>query len=178
MIIILVTHADSKDAPPRALSEKGALEARKICGYIAECLGDDFRIAKAVSSPAVRCIETSLVILKELASDTLRRIDTDPKLMAAKEPMESDQLTRSLADFACNGTLVTLHADLANALPHRDAITCAPSGWFIVRPVLAIMDWEKNRPMEENTLLCLRDQDNRPLIPKTFEKYSRFLLSS
>jgi len=171
MRIIFVTHAEALDAPPRLLSKSGRKQAKSTAKLIKELLGDDFKISKAVSSPAVRCIETSLIILNELSGKKMRRLDTDPRLMAAKEPMEPDQLSRAIVDYACDGVLVTLHSDLANALPIRDKIKNASDGWFNTRPVLAIVDWEKDRPWEESKVLFLLGPNGKPLFePDEVEK--------
>jgi phosphohistidine phosphatase SixA len=170
MRIILVTHAETTDAAPRPLSKKGTKEAKAAAGRIRKLMGDGFRVTKAVSSPAVRCIETALVIAKELSGEKLRRLDTDPRLMAAREPMEPDQLERAIKDYACDGILIVLHADLANALPKRERIGGVTDGWFQTRPVLAIIDWEEGRPWDENGLLTLLGPDGVPLAEPDIEK--------
>lgn len=170
MRIILVTHAETTDAPPRPLSEKGIKEAKGAAGRIRKFMGEDFRVTKAVSSPAVRCIETALVILKELSGEKLRRLDTDPRLMAAREPMEPDQLARAIRDYACDGILVVLHADLANALPKRERIGGIVDGWFQTRPILAITDWEEDRLWDENKIIAILAPDGRPLAEPDMDK--------
>jgi phosphohistidine phosphatase SixA len=162
---ILITHAETKQTPPRSLSDTGRRQAERLAESIIDIMGMDFRIKKAVSSPAVRCIETALVVLEALATDALRRLDTDPRLMAAKEPMEPDQLHRALADYACDGMLVCQHADLANALPIRTALSVIDDGWFQTRPILCLFDWEPDRPWEDNRILRLLGPDGAPLLP-------------
>jgi|GEM_PF-1562969 len=176
MRIILVTHAETVNAPPRPLSKKGIREAKSAAGRIRSLMGDNFRVTKAVSSPAVRCIETALVIIKELSGEKLRRLDTDPRLMAAKEPMEPDQLLRAIVDYACDGILVVLHADLANALPKRERIGGVVDGWFQTRPVLAIIDWEEDHPWDENRVLTLLGPDGRPLAEPDIDNSEKPLL--
>lgn len=165
MRIVIVTHAETRDEAPRNLSDKGRRQAKDLVGRITGVMGGDFRIPKAVSSPAVRCIETAFEILGELSGDKLRRLDTDPRLMAAKDPMEGDQLSRAISDYGCDGLLVSLHADLANALPSRKKIGETKEGWFQVRPVLAILDWEPGRMWDENRIVKLLGPDGSSLVP-------------
>lgn len=164
MRIILVTHAETRDEAPKNLSEKGRREARDLVGRITDVMGSDFRVPKAVSSPAVRCIETALEILGDLSGDKLRRLDTDPRLMAAKDPMEGDQLSKAISNYGCDGLLVSLHADLANALPKREKIGETKEGWFQVRPVLTIIDWEPRRLWEENRIVRILGPDGNSLV--------------
>jgi phosphohistidine phosphatase SixA len=164
MRIIIVTHSETIDGAPKKLSENGRGQARDLVGRITGVMGEDFRIPKAVSSPAVRCIETALKILGELSGEKLRRLDTDPRLMAAKDPMEGDQLSRALSDYGCDGLLVSLHADLANALPSGEKIKRTKEGWFQVRPVLAIIDWEPERKWDENRIIRVLGPDGDSLV--------------
>ena len=164
MRIIMVTHAETTDGAPKKLSENGKGQARDLVGRITGVMGEDFKIPKAVSSPAVRCIETALEILGELSGEKLRRLDTDPRLMAAKEPMGTDQLSRAISDYGCDGLLVSLHADLANALPKTGEIGETRDGWFQVRPVLAILDWEPDRKWDENRIIRILGPDGDSLI--------------
>jgi len=163
--IILITHAETNKTPPRRLSDTGRTQAGDLAGIITDIMGGDFRIQKAVSSPAVRCIETALIVLDALAADMLRRLDTDPRLMAAKEPMEHDQLHRALVDYGCEGMLICQHADLANALPRRDTIPHTADGWFQTRPIVCLLDWEPDRNFEENRILRLLGPKGAFLLP-------------
>lgn len=160
----MVTHAETVGGAPRSLSENGRGQARDLVGRISDVMGEDFKIPKAVSSPAVRCIETALEILSELSGEKLRRLDTDPRLMAAKDPMDTEQLSRAVSDYGCDGLLVSLHADLANALPKICEINEARDGWFQVRPVLAILDWEPERKWDENRIVRILGPDGNSLV--------------
>jgi len=163
--IILITHAETNTAPPKSLSDSGRAQAVRLAEFISGIMGADFRIRKAVSSPAVRCIETALIVLNGLSVKSLRRLDTDPRLMAAREPMEPDQLSRALVDYACDGMLICQHADLANALPRRDTIPHIADGWFQTRPILCLLDWNPDRPWDENRILRLLGPEGTPLLP-------------
>ncbi len=164
MNIVLVTHAEASREAPRSLTDAGIAAASRTADRISEILGEGFRVKKAVCSPAVRCVQTALVILSMLPEATLRRLDTDPRLMAADDPMEPRQLSGALADYPCEGLLVALHADLANALPRREAVIGAKEGWFAERPILCVLDWEKGRPWEENRIMYLEGPDGLSLL--------------
>lgn len=169
MRIIIVTHAETRGEAPRLLSDVGKDGIKEIAGLIRVVMGEEFRLEKAVSSPAVRCIETALLIMDEIAGDKLRRLDTDPRLMAANEPMEPEQLHRALSDYGCDGLLVIMHADLANALPEKEGIKnsdIVKEGWFQARPVLALLDWKPDRLWKENRTISLMGLDGKSLLPE------------
>ncbi|MBN2223481.1 MAG: histidine phosphatase family protein [Deltaproteobacteria bacterium] len=165
MRIVLVTHAEASEAAPRPLTDEGILSAERAAARIGGVMGESWRVKKAVSSPAVRCVQTALVILGTLSGEKLRRLDTDPRLMAAKDPMEPDQLFRALADYPCEGLLVVLHADLANAMPGGCRPGACSGGWFTERPVICILDWEPERPWKESRVIALEAPDGGSLLP-------------
>jgi hypothetical protein len=166
---VLVTHAETTDEAPRRLSETGIGSAERAAARITEIMGGGWRVKKAVSSPAVRCVETALVIGSALSDEKLRRIDTDPRLMAARDPMDGPQLFGALADYACDGLLVTLHADLANALPIKGGVGKAEGGWFQVRPVIAVLGREAGSSWEETAVEVLVGPDGKSLLPPGYE---------
>jgi hypothetical protein len=177
MRIVLVTHAQTVDRPPRALSDEGIASAEKAALRIREIMGEAWRVEKVVSSPTVRCVQTALVIASALAGEKLRRLDTDPRLMAARDPMEPDQLAGALADYPCEGLLVALHADLANALPGRGPLPGANEGWFSERPIVCILDWEGQRPWGENPIIFLEGPGGASLLPAGYVTVNRKLLT-
>lgn len=168
MRIVLVTHAEASDVAPRLLTADGVMAAARLAGRIDRVMGASWRVRKAVSSPAVRCIQTALVILGTLAGEKLRRLDTDPRLMAAADPMGTDQLFGALADYSCEGLLAVLHADLANALPGRLRPLGESDGWFDRRPVVCVLDWETGRPNNEGRILILEGPDGESLLPPEY----------
>lgn len=168
MRIVLVTHAEASDVAPRLLTADGVMAAGMLAGRIERIMGASWRVNKAVSSPAVRCIQTALVMLGTLAGEKLRRLDTDPRLMAAADPMESDQLFGALADYSCEGLLAILHADLANALPGDFKPLGAGDGWFDRRPVVCVLDWETGRPNSECRILLLEGPEGESLLPPEY----------
>jgi phosphohistidine phosphatase SixA len=169
MRIVLVTHAEASELPPRPLTPAGVLSAGKVAERIGEIMGPAWRERKVVSSPAVRCVQTALEMLTTLADEKLRRLDTDPRLMAARDPMGPDQLFGALADYPCVGLLVVLHADLAGALSSICRPLAASDGWFSKRPVICIMNWEKDRPSGKNRIMLLEGPQGEPLLPPGYK---------
>jgi phosphohistidine phosphatase SixA len=167
--IVLVTHAEAAERPPRLLTTAGIVSAGRLAVRMGECMGPAWRVRKAVSSPAIRCIQTALAVMPALADDKLRRLDTDPRLMAARDPMEPNQLFGALADYPCEGLLVVLHADLANALTSLCRPLAESGGWFRIRPVICVMDWEKDRPGGENRIVLLEGPRGESLLPPGYE---------
>lgn len=128
-------------------------------------MGPAWRARKAVSSPAVRCLQTALEVASALPDEKLRRIDTDPRLMAARDPMDPEQLFGALADYPCEGLLVVLHADLASALAGLCRPLSASEGWFSTRPVICILDWDNDRPRGETRIVLLEGPEGASLLP-------------
>lgn len=172
MRIVLVTHAEASELPPRPLTHAGVSSAGKAAKRIGEIMGPAWRARKAVSSPAVRCIQTAIEMLTTLADEKLRRLDTDPRLMAARDPMEPDQFFGALTDYPCEGLLVVLHADLAGALSGLCRPLAARDGWFSLRPVICVMDCDEGRPSGENRVLFLEGPHGEPLLPPGYKAAS------
>ncbi len=168
MRIVLVTHAEASEVAPRALTDAGIASAERAAERIGRAMGETWRVNKAVSSPAVRCVQTALAILETLSGEKLRRLDTDPRLMAAKDPMEPDQLFRALADYPCEGLMAVLHADLANALPGGCRPRACSDGWFTVRPVLCILDREPGGSPDDTRIVLLEGPDGVSLLPADY----------
>jgi phosphohistidine phosphatase SixA len=177
--IVLVTHAEASEVAPRALTDAGIISAERAAERIGRAMGETWRVNKAVSSPAVRCVQTALVILGTLAGQKLRRLDTDPRLMAAKDPMEPDQLFRALADYSCEGLLVVLHADLANAMPCGCRPRACGDGWFTQRPVICILDRDPGGSHDNARIVLLEGPDGASLLPPDYAASSdeRLLLT-
>ena len=74
------------------------------------------------------------------------------------------RLVYDLVDYGCDGMLICQHADLANALPKRDTIPHTADGWFQIRPVVCLLDWEPDRNFEENRILRLLGPGGIPLL--------------
>ena len=99
MKIVLITHAKTSNKPPRRLSLVGGFEVEQVVDMIKGKLGERYRIQKAVSSPAARCLDTALVCLEEIGADDISKIDTDHRLARLFEfggiaRHEAGQITR------------------------------------------------------------------------------------
>jgi phosphohistidine phosphatase SixA len=149
MKVVLVTHAKTKHKPPRRLSLSGTYEVEQIIDMIKGHMGPGYRITKAVSSSAARCLDTALLCIEDLGSEGISRVETDPRLARLDSP---DKLGGVIQDNAQEGLAVFCHADLASALPQRDRIKRVKDGWFEPKPVLAIIDWPPEKRWEEATI--------------------------
>ncbi|HLB25723.1 MAG TPA: phosphoglycerate mutase family protein [Nitrospirota bacterium] len=149
MKIVLVTHAKTSNRPPRRLSMAGSYEVEQVVDMIKGKLGEKFRIQKAVSSPAARCLDTALLCLEEMGGEEVNRVETDRRLARLDKP---DALEAVIRDNAQEGLAIFCHADLASVLPHKEKLLKVKEGWFEVKPVLVIMDWGPSRTWDENTV--------------------------
>lgn len=160
MLVIAVTHPDSTSRNPRSLSEGGRLQALLAARRVREKVGKRISLVAVMSSPAFRCLETAIVVARELGettradgtydgrievSDSLAEIGAKPRtvedLGAALGSLKVDKLPESTA------VLVACHGDLANMLGGalRFASETASGGWFEVRPVISSFDFITDR---------------------------------
>jgi broad specificity phosphatase PhoE len=149
MKVVLVTHAKTSGRPPKRLSLTGRYEVEQVVDMIKGKLGERFRVQKAVSSPAARCLETALLCLEEIGTEDISRVDTDRRLARLDKP---DTLESVIRDNAQEGLAIFCHADLAGVLPHKEKLLRVKEGWFEVKPVLVIMDWGPSRTWQDNTV--------------------------
>jgi len=149
MKVVLITHAKTSNRPPRRLSVSGKYGIEQVVDMVKGRLGERYRIQKAVSSPAVRCIDTALLCLEEIGAEDVSKIDTDHRLARLDK---ADKLEAVIMDNAQEGLAIFCHADLGGVLPNKQNINHIKEGWFEVKPVLVIMDWGPGRKWEENTV--------------------------
>lgn len=149
MKIVIITHAKTANRPPRRLSLTGRYEVEQVVDMVKGKLGERYRVQKAVSSPAARCLDTALLTLEELGSGDVSKVDTDRRLGRLDK---ADALESVIRENAQEGLAIFCHADVAGILPHKETITKVKEGWFEVKPVLVIMDWGPSRKWEENTI--------------------------
>jgi len=153
MKVLLVTHAKTLNRPPKRLSMRGRIEIEQVVDMLVGELGDGYRINKAVSSSAVRCLETAIACVDELGSDGLKRVETDGRLKRLDSP---DKLDGVIRDNSEEGLAVFCHADLGGVLPGSDRVRGVRDGWFEYKPVMVILEWEPDRAWEENTTLAVK----------------------
>ena len=149
MKVVLVTHAKTANRPPRRLSLTGKYEVEQVIDMIKGRMGDGYRIQKAVSSPAARCLDTALLCLEEIGSPELNRVETDRRLTRLDSP---DKLEGVIRDNAQEGLAIFCHADLGGVLPHKERVEKVKDGWFEPKPVLVILDWGPGRTWENATV--------------------------
>jgi len=149
MKVILITHAKTSNKPPKRLSLVGGFEVEQVVDMIKGKLGERYRIQKAVSSPAARCLDTALLCLEEIGSDDISKIDTDHRLARLDK---ADKLEGVIRDNAQDGLAIFCHADVGGVLPGKENILNVKEGWFQAKPVLVIMDWGPGRAWSENTV--------------------------
>src|SRR5512135_1807528 len=109
MKVVMVTHAKTKGKPPRRLSLTGEYQVENVVDMIRGHMGPGYRITKAVSSSAARCLDTALLSIEELGSDGITRVETDPRLARLDSP---DKLGGVIQDNAQEGLAIFCHADL------------------------------------------------------------------
>ncbi len=149
MKIVIITHAKTANRPPKRLSLTGRYEVEQVVDMVKGKLGERYRIQKAVSSPAARCLDTALLALEELGSDDISKVDTDKRLARLDK---ADLLEAVIRENAQEGLAIFCHADVAGALPHKENIKGIKEGWFEMKPVLVIMDWAPSHKWNESTI--------------------------
>lgn len=152
MRLIAITHPDATSSKPRPLSEGGRLQAFQAARRIRELEGSKVSLATALSSPAFRCLETALLVTRELEAtakekgnfdgnihDVLELYAGSADLDAALDTIKSNEGTEKGA------VLLSVHADLANMLKYgikKDCINDSDGRlWFIHKPVIAGFDY-------------------------------------
>ena len=149
MKVVIITHAKTSTRPPRRLSLTGRYEVEQVVDMLRGAMGEKYRIEKAVSSSAARCIDTALLCLEEIGSESVSRVETDPRLARLDSPAKLEGVIR---DNAQEGLAIFCHADLGGVLPQKERARMVTDGWFDVRPVLAIIDWPPEKPWDEATI--------------------------
>jgi len=153
MKVVMVTHASAAKRPPKRVSVRGRYELEQAVDMVVGEMGADYRIARAVSSSAVRCIDTAMTFVEELGSPDLKRIETDPRLARLDSP---DKLDGVIRDNAVEGLAVFCHADLGGVLPKSAGVREVKDGWFLHRPVVVVLEWSPERGWEDNVVVSAK----------------------
>jgi Histidine phosphatase superfamily (branch 1) len=151
-MVVAVTHPDVTSRNPRSLSEGGRQQALLAARRIRELLGKRTSLAAVVSSPRARCLETAIVVARELGETTREDGTYQGHIHVVEELDESETGPRVRADLDAvlspfakedsgqnKAVLISTHGDLANMLGG----TCefidgmVSEGWFEARPVIA-----------------------------------------
>jgi hypothetical protein len=156
MIVIAVTHADATSRNPRSLSEGGRQQALLAARRIRELIGKRVSLAAVVSSPMARCLETAIVVARELGESTSEDGSFQGRIHVADRlgqtdagPRGPDDLFAVLSAYATGdygenrAVLLSTHGDLANMLSGACELVegTASNGWFASRPVIVGFDY-------------------------------------
>jgi len=157
MLVLAVTHPDAISRNPRSLSEGGRQQALCAARRLRELIGKRISLAAVASSPAARCLETAILVARELGETTGEdgtyegRIHVVEELqeirgVPAKSRVDLEAALGSLAAMKMaedQAVLLSVHGDLANMLSGSATFTgeSASGGWFDVRPVVAGFDY-------------------------------------
>lgn len=151
MLVMAITHPDSAARSPRALSEGGRHQALEAARRLRELAGKKVVLGTVLTSPKARCLETAIILARELGETTKDDGHYDSivvldKLKEQSEPIKPDTFLEVVKRNALAETavLVAMHGDLASALePHvqfrEDLVS---GGWFTIRPVIACFELE------------------------------------
>jgi phosphohistidine phosphatase SixA len=167
MLVVCITHAEARDPEEhvfRGLTESGreqtkgaATRLRELLPDIAPALGDKpLTIEKVVSSPKARCVETVLLLAKQLSEFiTTNEIHISDRLKFGKMK-EPRNLVDEVSEAKVEAMIVGTHASLACALPRSAKLPpdkLDEEGCFEQRPVLVVIDREPGMPWESAQVL-------------------------
>ena len=158
MLVIAVTHPDASNRSPRPLTDGGRLQALLAARRVRELAGSGTGLTAVLSSPAYRCLETAIIVTRELGATATGKGAHDgnvrevAELKAGSADLDAALGTLESADIGGNrAVLLSAHADLANMLAGScafgDGFTTESNGrrWFADRPVVAAFDHAAGR---------------------------------
>ena len=158
MLITAVTHASARDKQYnfRGLTEDGQAESKRAAErYLALTAGRSIpAIEWVISSPKPRCLETVILLTKELTNEKVATSSVEIDAGLAAGSIEGDELATLAATGKVDHLLVSGHADLVKTLPAGADLRsdAADDGWFQTRPVLFQLEIESGRPWAEARL--------------------------
>lgn len=151
MLITAITHAEARgsDHTFRGLTRAGMEECRQAAArYLDLTRGSSHPpIARILSSPKPRCLETVLLFTKVLPDELLTTSGLDVMDGLRAGSIEGGELAR-LAEEGDDHILVSGHADLARTLPEAMSLVAdaVSDGWFQLRPVLFQIESTPGQP--------------------------------
>jgi hypothetical protein len=170
MRILAVTHPDSAARSPRSLSDGGRLQALSAARRLRELAGKKTVLKAILSSPKARCLETAILVAREFGETTKEeecfdRVEVRAELEEGQSPIQPDALKGLFGEIR-NGLLaqsrqgaqwspdwailVSMHGDLVGVIGSSATLateiapgsSIASGGWFDVRPVIAVCDYD------------------------------------
>ncbi len=175
MLVILITHADAQQVEParfRALSDQGRAQVDEVSIRFRTILANlkpdltpgQFAIGEILSSPLARCVETALrfaTAINDLTATSEIRVRDRLREQSAGQLTAGD-LVSVLEDTRSQAALICTHGDLAGALPLKTNLSPASSekGWFKVRPVLVLVEYQRGSEWEDANVLCCESPTN------------------
>jgi hypothetical protein len=162
MRILAVTHSDSAARSPRSLSNSGRLQALWAARRLRELTGKKTVLEAIISSPKARCLEMAILVAREFGETTkaevaFDRVEVRAELEEGQSPILPNTLKRLLDEIRQrvhgapdSAILVSMHGDLAGVIDASAALATeiapgskiASGGWFDVRPVIAVCDYD------------------------------------
>lgn len=165
MWIIAITHASTREVPSpslKALSEAGREQIKTLAQQFRDLvpntvpLGENLKIDRIVTSPLARCVETAVLFADELREFTQTgEVQISARIKARKgAQLSPEELLTTIKEADADCLVLSLHADLAGALPAGADVTVeSENGWFKTRPVLAVLNYDPAAPWENARLL-------------------------
>jgi hypothetical protein len=176
MFTVFLTHAEARSVQRpqfRSLTEQGRAQIYDTAAHFRDVVeqlipsmkSNHLTVGEILTSPSARCVESVLVFAdatRDLMSTSEIRVRD--RLREQREgQLSRGEVVSILDDTISPIVLVCAHGDLAGALP-TDA-TIKPEfndrGWFNIRPVLAIVEYERgSKWVDAKVLLCTSSASN------------------
>ena len=170
MFAIFLTHAEANDVKRprfRSLTDLGRAQTKVsatrfveiVEQFIPALVSGQLTVGEILTSPAARCVESALVFadgIRDLTSTSAVRI-RDRLCEKREGRLSPGDVVSILDDTAAQAVLLSTHGDLAGALPASATVRSEfnDKGWFKVRPVFAVVEYERgSRWNEAKVLAC------------------------
>jgi phosphohistidine phosphatase SixA len=175
MIAILITHAEAQRVEStrfRALSDQGRAQVDEMTTRFRTILANlktsltpgQITIGEILSSPLARCVETALrfaTAINDLTTTSEIRVRDRLREQRAGR-LSADDLVSVLDDTRSQAALICAHGDLAGALPGKANLSpeYSKEGWFQVRPVLVLVEYDRGSDWDNANVLCCESPAN------------------